>query len=108
MIRTARKVLLAGFVAVAVTACGGGNSTTDCGLDGCTVTFPRSGAAEVSVLGITAKLVGVDAGAATIQVAGQTVTVPVGSQTDVNGVSVGVDRLTDTEVVVRVRPGAAS
>ena len=108
MIRTVRNVLAAALVALAVTACGGGSSNTDCGLDGCTITFPRGGAGEVSVLGITAKLVSVDAGAATVQVAGQTVTVPVGGQSDVNGFSVGVERVTDADVVVRVRPGGVS
>jgi hypothetical protein len=106
--RTVRNVLIAALVALAVTACGGGSSTTDCGLDGCAITFPRNGVGEVSVLGITAKLVSVDAGAATVQVAGQTVTVPVGGQSDVNGFSVGVERVTDTDVVVRVRPGGIS
>lgn len=93
------------MLALAVTACGAGGSQTSCGLDGCTVTFPRDGVGEVSVLGVTAKLVGVDAGTATVAVAGQTVTVPVGGQTDVNGFSVGVERVTDADVVVRVRPG---
>lgn len=103
-----RNVLIAALVALAVTACGGGSSSTDCGLNGCAITFPRSGAGEVSVLGITAELVSVDAGAATVAVAGQTVTVPVGGQSEVNGFSVGVERVTDTDVVVRVRPGGVS
>ena len=105
MITTARNVLLAGLVALSVSACGAGGSQTDCGLDGCTVTFPRNGVGEVSVLGVSAKLVRVDAGTATIAVAGQTVTVPVGGQRDVNGFGVGVERVTDADVVVRVRPG---
>lgn len=108
MITSARKILVAGLVALALTACGGQGAQTDCGLGGCTVTFPRNGVGEVSVLGISAKLVSVDAGAATIRVAGQTITVPVGGQRDVNGFSVGVERVTDTDVVVRVRPGGGN
>jgi hypothetical protein len=107
VITAARNILLAGLVALSVAACGAGGSQTDCGLNGCTVTFPRNGVGEVSVLGVTARLVGVDAGSATISVAGQTVTVPVGGQSEVNGFSVGVERVTDADVVVRVRPGGA-
>ena len=84
----------------ALTGCGGGN--TSCGVDGCTVTFPRSGSAEVSVLGVNARLVGVDAGIAQIEVAGQTVTVPVGGQTEVGGFVVRVEEITDQQVIVRV------
>ncbi|MBL8928367.1 MAG: hypothetical protein JNM77_19385, partial [Pseudonocardia sp.] len=62
--------------------CGGGGNTS-CGTDGCTVTFARSGSSEVSVLGVSARLVRVDADVAQIEVAGQTVTVPVGGQTEV-------------------------
>lgn len=103
-----RSVLAALIVLLTVAGCGGGGSNTDCGLDGCTVIFPRTGDATVSVLGISAQLVGVDAGQATIQVAGQIVTVPVGGETQVEGFAVGVESVTDTEVVVRVRPGGAS
>ena len=87
--------------------CGGGSggSNTDCSVNGCTVTFPRSGNAEVSVLGVSARLLGVDGDVARIEVAGQTVSVPVGGQTQAGGFAVGVERVTDTEVVVRVTVG---
>jgi hypothetical protein len=104
-----RRFVLSAAVALlvaATAACGGGGSNTQCGLDGCTVTFPRSGETAVSVLGVDARLVGVDAGQATIQVAGQTVSVPVGGQTTAEGFTIGVESVTDTEVVVRIRPGA--
>lgn len=94
------------LVLLGTAACGGGSSNTQCGVDGCTVTFPRSGEAAVSVLGVSARLVDVDAGQATIEVAGQTVTVPVGGEASAQGFTVGVQSVTDTEVVVRVRPGA--
>lgn len=86
-------------------ACGGQGSNTQCALDGCTVTFSRSGDAAVSILGVSARLVGVDAGQATLEVAGQTVTVPVGGETQAEGFTVGVESVTDTEVVVRVSRG---
>jgi hypothetical protein len=100
------RTLLAPALALAVglgalAGCGGSGNTS-CSTDGCTVTFPRSGPAEVSVLGVTAKLVRVDADVAQVEVAGQTVMVPVGGQTEVAGLVVRVDRITDTEVVVRV------
>lgn len=86
------------------TGSGGGGSATNCDLSGCTITFPRGGNGEVSVLGIEARLVGVDGGSARIEVAGQTIVVPVGGTTQVEGVTVGVERVTDSEVVVRVSP----
>lgn len=108
MIALRRFVLSSAVVLIvaATAACGGGGSNTQCGIDGCTVTFPRSGDAAVSVLGVQARLVGVDAGQATIEVAGQTVSVPVGGQTTAEGFTLGVESVTDTEVVVRVRPAA--
>jgi len=80
--------------------CGGGD--TSCGVDGCTVTFARSGSAEVSVLGVSARLVRVDADIAQIEVAGQTVMVPVGGQTEVAGLVVRVQEINDQQVVVKV------
>jgi hypothetical protein len=88
---------------VFVAGCGGGASNVDCGLDGCTVTFPRSGDAAVSVLGVEARLVGVQDGTAQLEVAGQQVTVPVGGETEAGGFVDGVARVTDAEVVVRER-----
>lgn len=95
-------MLAALIVLITVTGCGGAGSNTDCDLTGCTVTFPRSGEAAVSVLGVEARLVGVDAGQASLEVGGQTVTVPVGEQTEVQGFLVTVESVTDAEVVVRV------
>ena len=97
-----RHALAALIVLATVAACGAGGSATDCGLDGCTVTFPRSGEAAVSVLGVDARLIGVDAGEASLEIAGQAVRVPVGGQTEVQGFLVSVESVTDTEVVVRV------
>ena len=91
------------LLAAVLVGCGGGNSQTECGLDGCTVTFPRSGEAAVSVLGVEARLIGVQNGTAELEVAGQRVTVPVGGETQAGGFTVGVESVTDTEVVVRVR-----
>ena len=97
---TAVTVLALVLAGGALAGCGGGN--TSCGVDGCTITFPRSGTAEVSVLGVNAKLVRVDADIAQVEIAGQTVTVPVGGQTEVAGFVVRVEEITDQQVVVRV------
>lgn len=94
---------MSALAALVLTAGCGGGSNVDCGLDGCTVTFPRSGDTVVSVLGVEARLVGVQDGTAQLEVAGQQITVPVGGQTEAGGFTVGVEQLTDTEVVVRVR-----
>lgn len=94
---------LAVLTAAVLAGCGG-SSSTQCGLDGCTIVFPRSGETAVSVLGIEARLIEVQDGTARLRVAGQEVVIPVGATTDAGGFQVGVERLTDTEVVVRVRP----
>ena len=103
MIRRVVLSVMSVLAALVLVAGCGGSSNVDCGLDGCTVTFPRSGDAVVSVLGVEARLVGVQNGTAQLEVAGQQVTVPVGGETEAGGFVVGVDRVTDTEVVVRVR-----
>lgn len=98
-----RRTLVAPLLALAVlTGCGGQGSDTSCGIDGCTVTFARNGPSEVSVLGVTARLVRVDAQVAQVEVAGQTVTVPVGGQTQVGGFTVRVEQVTDAQVVVKI------
>lgn len=105
-LRSSAVAACAFLVLFGTAACGGGSSNTQCGIDGCTITFPRSGEAAVSVLGVSARLVDVDAGQARIEVAGQTVSVPVGGEANAQGFVVGVRSVTDTEVVVLVRPGA--
>ena len=99
---TLQAVLIALVLATGA-ACSSGGSQTQCGTDGCTVTFPRSGDTSVSVLGIDARLVGVQNGAADIEVAGQKVSVPVGGETSAQGFMIGVQEVTDSAVVVRIR-----
>jgi hypothetical protein len=102
-IATTLRATLIAMVLLTGAACATGGSQTQCGTDGCTVTFPRSGDATVSVLGIDARLLGVRDGAADVEVAGQRVTVPVGGETTAGGFAVGVQEVTDTSVVVRIR-----
>ena len=101
---TAALLVLLGLALGGATACGRQGSQTDCSLEGCTVTFQRTGATEVSLLGIKAKLVGVEGSNVRLEVVGQTVTVPVGGEAAADGFTVRVERVTDTEVVVRITP----
>lgn len=102
--RLVRTALAAAAVSALLSGCAAGGSGTNCDLTGCTITFPRDGTGSVSVLGVEARLLGVDGGVARIEVAGQTLTVPVGGQAQAEGFTVGVERVTDSEVVVRVSP----
>ncbi|MEV6523981.1 hypothetical protein AB0M43_18680 [Longispora sp. NPDC051575] len=95
--------LLALFLAVpALAACSSDGAKTSCSLDSCTVTFDRGVAASTSILGVEVKFVGVDNGQVKLSVAGQEVTAPVSQETDVAGMKVTVQNVTDTEVVVQI------
>ncbi|GAA4971891.1 hypothetical protein [Kineococcus glutinatus] len=84
-------------------ACGGSteNGTqVECTLDDCTITFPREGRPEVSVLGVDATLLEAGDDSVRLEVAGQEVSLDVGTETQVAGFTAGLERLTDTEAVV--------
>jgi len=96
-------LLAAAVLGTAVLAgCGGDNSQTDCNLNSCTITFERGVDASVSVLGIDAKLVSVQNSQATVEVAGQQVTVPVGQDAQSEGFNVSVQSITADNVVVKI------
>jgi hypothetical protein len=99
-----RTLLIAAFLGLTlVSGCSSSGSNTSCDLGGCTITFNRDGTTPaVSVLGIGARLVGVRDNQATVSVAGHEVTIPVGGESQSEGFTVRLERLTDTEVVVRV------
>ena len=59
-----RPAFAALATALLVAGCATAGTQTNCGVDGCTVTFPRSGDTSVSVLGVQARLVGVQNGTA--------------------------------------------
>jgi len=98
-------VLATGLVA-SLTLLGGCTSegaTTDCGVDACTVTFDRGVDAKANILGVEARLVGVEGDRATIEVAGEQLTLTVGQQsTEVGGLYVTLESVTDTEAKVRI------
>ncbi|MGI5149062.1 hypothetical protein ACQEVC_22315 [Plantactinospora sp. CA-294935] len=97
--------LLAGLaLGVAVLAgCSSEGATTDCGLDACTVTFDRGVDAKASILGVEAKLIGVDGDKVTLEVAGEQLALTVGQQaTEVGGLYATVQSADQEQVVVRI------
>lgn len=83
--------------------CGTEGASTDCGLDACTVTFDRGVDASTSVLGVKARLVGVDGNQATVEVAGEQISLWTEEPaTQVAGLEVRLERVDDREVVVRI------
>ncbi|MEV6929086.1 hypothetical protein AB0M46_31975 [Dactylosporangium sp. NPDC051485] len=84
-----------------LTACSSDN--VDCTTDACTVTLDRGVQAEASVLGLKVELVGVDNGTVKLDVGGTTVSVPVDGSTQAQGFDISVQKVTDAEVVVRIR-----
>ncbi|RKS74474.1 hypothetical protein BZB76_2988 [Actinomadura pelletieri DSM 43383] len=105
-----RKLAVLPFVVLplgAVAACSGEgtNSTTDCSVNACTVTFDRGVDASASILGIKAELVKVEGQLVTLKVAGQTVTVPIGEGEQAEGFNVSVQSVTQDKVVVKISAG---
>jgi hypothetical protein len=83
--------------------CDSEGAQTDCSLDACTVTFDRGVDASASILGVQAKLIGADDDKVTIEVAGEQVSATVGEKaTEVGGMQVSVESVTDSQVVVKI------
>lgn len=80
----------------------GENTSTDCGLNQCTVTFDRGVDANARVLGVEVTLVRVDGDVATLEVAGEPVQVSVDQSTGVGPVTVSLREITDDAVKVRI------
>mgnify|MGYP001179646153 CR=1 FL=1 len=104
MFRRVVAGVLTAFALTTLAACSGEGSRVDCGLNGCAITLSRSGETSVSVLGVKARLIEVRDGAAEVEVAGVRVTVPGGGESEAGEFTVGVERITDEDVVVRIRP----
>lgn len=103
--RTLAAVSLALLPFAAVAACSGEGATTECTIDSCTVTFDRGVEASASILGIKAELVGVDGDSVTLRIAGQQITVPREGEGEADGLSVGVESITQDQVVVKISRG---
>jgi hypothetical protein len=76
-------------------------SDVDCNLQECTVTFQRGVDASASVFGVEAKLVEVKDGMVTLDIGGNSVTVPVGGEAE----GVQVREVTAENVVVVIPHG---
>ncbi|WBB82337.1 hypothetical protein O7606_08845 [Micromonospora sp. WMMD882] len=106
--RRAAGLLAALALGVAVLAgCSSEGASTDCGLDACTVTFDRGVEASANILGVEARLIGAQGDQATIEVAGEQLTLTTGQQAaEVGGFAVTLDSVTDNEIKVRVARNA--
>ncbi|MCZ7419791.1 hypothetical protein O7605_09710 [Verrucosispora sp. WMMA2121] len=97
--------MLAGLAlgAALLAGCSSEGASTDCGLDACTVTFDGGVDARANILGVEARLVETQDDVATIEVAGEQLSLTVGQQAaDVGGLAVTLDSVTDSEVKVRI------
>jgi hypothetical protein len=89
--------------AAVLAGCSSEGASTECGLDQCTVTFDRGVEGSASVLGVDARFVGAEGDRVTIEVAGERLTLTSGqAATDVGGLSVAVQSVTDSQAVVRI------
>jgi len=90
--------------AALLAGCSSEGADVKCNLDSCTVTMNRGVDAQASVLGVDVKLVAVDGGQVTLDVAGNRVAVPVGQNAgaEVAGLSITVQRVTGDQVVLQV------
>ncbi|MFC0509283.1 hypothetical protein [Micromonospora costi] len=106
--RRAAGVLAGLALGVALLAgCSSEGASTDCGINACTVTFERGVDANASILGVEAKLVGVQGDQVTIEVAGEQLTLTTGQQAaEVGGFAVTLDSVTDQQVKVQVSANA--
>ncbi|MDG4766587.1 hypothetical protein O7632_21165 [Solwaraspora sp. WMMD406] len=109
--RSARRDVsrLAGLAAALIlgvallTGCSSEGASTECGLDACTVTFDRGVQASANILGVEAKLIGSEADRVTVEIAGEQLTLTVGEQaTEVAGLAVSLQQVTESQVVVRI------
>lgn len=88
---------------VLLAGCSSEGASTDCGLDQCTITFDRSVDGQASVLGVDAKLVSAEDDKVTLEIAGEQVSLTTGQQgTEVGGLKVTLESVTDSDVVVKV------
>ncbi|RKR91566.1 hypothetical protein BDK92_5966 [Micromonospora pisi] len=89
--------------AALLAGCSSDGADTDCGIDQCTVTFKQGVEANASIFGVNARLVKAEGEQVTIEVAGEQLTLTTGQQaTEVGGMAVTLQSVTDTEVVVRI------
>ena len=106
MVARVIATLAVSVVLLAATAgCESEGASTTCTVSGCTVTFDRGvDGAKVNVLGVEIKLVSATADTATIDVAGQQVTVPNNQTAEAGDFKITLKNLTDTEAEIEIAP----
>ena len=101
--RVAALVAALALGAAGLAGCDSEGAKTDCSLDACTVTFDRGADAKASILGVEAKLVGVQGDQATVEVAGQQATLTVGqAATQTGDFELTLQSVDDKQVVVKI------
>ncbi len=102
--------LFASVIVLTAAACTmhGAGTTTQCKVEGCTITFERGVGAKASVLGVDAELVAVEGNQVTLSVGGQKMTVPVGGSGSTDGANVRVREVTPDQVIVDISTGIPS
>lgn len=107
-VRTTVGVLLATLTLAFAAGCStsGNGTSTNCSPTACTVTFDQGVNAEANILGVKAKLIGVQGQQVTVEVAGQRVQVVAGQPVDVGAVRVTVQEITAQKVVLQISQAA--
>jgi hypothetical protein len=101
--RTAGFAVALSLGAAVLAGCSSEGASTDCRIDACTVTFNRGVDAKASVLGVDAKLISAEGDKATVEVAGERLTLTMGQQAaQVAGLSVTLESVNDSQAVVRI------
>lgn len=86
-----------------LTGCSSEGASVDCGIDACIVTFDRGVEASVNILGVEARLIGVEGDLVTIEVAGERLSLTRDQQAvQVAGVWVSVHSANSEQVAIRV------
>ena len=98
--RAATALAAAAFGLATLAGC---SENVDCGVDQCTVTLERGVDASANVLGVEAKVIGVDGDRVTVEVAGEQVQLTVGQQAaEVGGLQVALQSVNDKEIQLQV------
>lgn len=88
----------------ALAGCSGEGADVDCNLNSCTVTMDRGVEASASVLGVDVTLKGVANDQVSLDVEGNSVSVPINGtgSTQVGGLNVTVQQVTDDQVILQI------
>ncbi|WP_083983676.1 hypothetical protein [Actinomadura hibisca] len=100
--RSARALPLLLLPLGAAAACGGENTSTDCSVNSCTITFDRGVNASANILGAKVELVGVQGDTVNLRIGGQQVSVPLEAEQQADGFNVDVTSVTKENVVVKI------